>query len=284
MDAFGHRARLATVAPGALARLDYLGELLSKMSTHAGETTSTYDFTRLRPSTADIKEFGRPEAVLRLLNYQFHGQHVVDYCGDIMFRSHCGPSWIQLKDALEESISLAPANQLLREYVEELIAACQGELHEVHVNATLGASQAKEKHVETNRSYSESKGPSPLVPPAGAVKPDQTKAPRPKPRMKTKEPGSSSAKDCTVEQDQAHWMAANSHRHRAKDRASGAESSKAAKNRFDDPKPRPTSRNDIRPDFGLSPQLNAFYDDETSRESRLTKGVFSDYVVHTHPD
>jgi hypothetical protein len=284
--------RLTTISPEALARLDYLSQLLSKMPTHvpppfSGGIESPYDFTTLRPSKADIKEFGYEEAVLRLLNYQFHGEHVVYYPGDIVLRPHA--SWMQLVDALKESISLAAGGQFLDEYIEELIAACQGEIHEARVEAKL-----RRGNNTTLTLYPEPAGPSSPTRPAGAVKQEKAKekakASRPKARMKTKAPNNldnSGAKGITPEEEDDKWMAANTRRERARVRPPQAESSltRAAKNRHDDPPPgaRP-SRGDICPIIGLAPNLNAFYQAETSAQARLTKGAFQGYVVRWTPD
>jgi hypothetical protein len=287
-DALGHRSMPATASPEAVARLDYLGQLLPQMLSYGppqfgGETQSPYDFTMLRPSMADLQEFGHPEAVLRLLNYQFHGQHVVEYCGEIVFRPHGSTSWIQLMDTLKDTIFLAPGNQLLGEYIEELIAACQGQIHEASVEVTPGASQAKAEG--TIGSYSEPEEPCSVVLLPRAVTPDRTKAPRPKPRKKTKENlDSAGSKGSTLEEENDLWNKAYSHKQRGKVCASRAESSStgAAKNAFDNPSRRLT-RSDVRPGYGFSPQLNVFYKGETSAQKSLTNGVFHGYAVHLQP-
>jgi hypothetical protein len=255
-----------------------------------GETQSPYDFTTLRPSRADMEKFGHAGAVLRLLNYQFHGQHDVDYHKDIMFHSHHSTTWTQLLDALKESISTIQESEPLADYIEELIAACRGELHEQDVKAArVAAAQAteiKSSYSETGRSLS------PLLL-AETVQQEKTRAPRPKAKMKNKaldNLDSSSAKKMTMVEENEEWMKANRDQHqvRAKARASRAKSSSstsAAKNRFDDPSPgvMPT-RSDISRDVGLSVKLKSFYNAETSEQSRLHEGVFRVYVVHGQAD
>jgi hypothetical protein len=178
--------------------LDILRELLSEIPLHVPaldpeEMQLPYDFSQISPSVEETKKFGHAKAVIRLLNGQFHGPNVVESPSEIIFRANRSPL-IGILPILEKHFMLAPGDQLLREYVEELIECCKGEIHEDMQARLRGPTSKGEEPISgsTVELFSSADEGESVVPPTRTPKPSFretiTRSQQVCPRQVVKEP------------------------------------------------------------------------------------------------